>query len=145
VDVGSGVAGGLAVADDGGTVAVAVGVTDGLAVDGLAVGVGEAVLLVGDAVVVLAVAVGAAELLVGDGAGGPKQPVSPNRALTARTLNAESLGLVMMPPWVRSPPVRDLPSKYARAAGRNRDLSPPSAATAGSAAGSANRQFLSRR
>jgi hypothetical protein len=126
--VGSCVAGGLAGADDGGAVAVGVAETDGLGADGLAVGVGTAVLLVGDdvavavAVVVGAVVVGAAELLEGAAAGGPKQPESANRALNARTLNAESLGLVMMPPWVRSRHVRDLPSKYAGAARRKQGL-----------------------
>ncbi|WP_427173815.1 hypothetical protein [Arthrobacter sp. 92] len=125
--VGCCVAGGLAGADDGGAVAVGVAETDGLAgADGLAVGVGTAVLLVGDdvavAVVVGAVVVGAAELLEGAGAGGPKQPESANRALNARTLNAESLGLVMMPPWVLSRHVWDLPSKYAGAARRKQGL-----------------------
>jgi len=46
----------------------------------------------------LAVGLGAAELVVGPGAGGPKQAVRTIRPLSPRTLNAESLGLVMMPP-----------------------------------------------
>jgi hypothetical protein len=87
-------------------------VTDGLVADGLAVVVGAVELLVGDDVVG-GVVVGAADVLVGAGAGGPKQPESENRAQSPRTLNAVSLGLVMMPPLVRAPDFRDPPSTYA--------------------------------
>ncbi|MBP1234555.1 hypothetical protein JOE40_000022 [Arthrobacter sp. PvP102] len=144
-DVGSCVAGGFAGADDGGAVAVGVGVADGLPVAvGLAVVVGVTVgaaeLLVGDDVVACVV-VAAAELPVGAGAGGPKQPESENRAQSPKTLNAVSLGLVMVPPWVRSPTVRDLPSKYAGAALHNRDLSPtPRQAPTGRMGGQAPRR-----
>jgi hypothetical protein len=103
-------------ADDGGTVAVAVGVADGLlGVVGLAVGVGE--------VVGVAVEVGAA-VPVGAGAGGPKQPASAKRAQTPRTLNAETPGLVMMPPRIRALDLPDPLPTYAGAVPRNRDLSP---------------------
>jgi hypothetical protein len=118
VEVGSCVAVGLVGADDGGaddggTVAVGVGVTDGLVgAEGLAEG--------------LAVALGAAELLVGAGAGGPKQPESPSRAQSPRTLNAESPGLAMTPPWMRARVCRTPPSTYAEAALPTRDLSPTS-------------------
>ncbi|MBP1137289.1 hypothetical protein JOE31_003521 [Arthrobacter sp. PvP023] len=108
MEVGSAVAVGLAGADDGGVVAVGVGVTDGVVADGLAVVVGAAELLAGDDVVVAA-----ADVLVGAGAGGPKQPESPNRAQTPRTLNAVSLGLVMMPPLVRAQHFRSPASTYA--------------------------------
>jgi hypothetical protein len=90
VGVGVGVGVGLAGADDGGAVvvAVAVGVADGLVAEGLAEG--------------LAVALGEAELLVGAGDGGPKQPESVSRAQTPRTVDAESPGLAMTPPWKRA-------------------------------------------
>jgi hypothetical protein len=74
----------------------------------------------------LAVALGAAELLVGAGAGGPKQPESPSRAQSPRTLNAESPGLAMTPPWMRARVCRTPPSTYAEAALPTRDLSPTS-------------------
>jgi hypothetical protein len=64
---------------------------------GPAVVLGPAGLVVGAAVVV-----GAVEVLVGAGAGGPKQPVRMTRALKVRTLNAESLGLVIMLPRVQT-------------------------------------------
>jgi hypothetical protein len=104
--VGFVVAGGFAVADDGGTVAVGVGVADALVVEvgpavgvGLIAEVGAAVLLAG-AVVVVVVVVGAAVLPVGAGAGGPKQPESENRAHSPRMVKTD--GLAMMPPWVRA-------------------------------------------
>ena len=90
--------GGLAGADDGGAPAVEGGVTGALvAAVGPAVVVGAAALVVGAAVVV-----GAVEVLVGAGAGGPKHPVRMTRALKVRTLNTESLGLVMMLPRVQT-------------------------------------------
>ena len=89
---GSSVGGWLAGADDGGTAGEEVGAADGLAgAVGLAVVAGAAELVVG-------AVLGAEEVLVGVGDGGPKQPVSTIRAENPRTLNAESLGLVMMPP-----------------------------------------------
>ena len=88
--------GGLAGADDGGAAAGVVGAAEVLpGVVGVAVMVGVAVVL-GPAL--LAVGLGAAELVVGPGDGGPKQAVRTIRPLSPRTLNAESLGLVMMPP-----------------------------------------------
>jgi hypothetical protein len=98
------VGGGLAGADDGGAAAEVVGAAE---LPGVVVGfadvVGAAVVLglalPGDALVVGA---GAAELLEGAGAGGPKHPVRTSRLLSPRTLNAESLGPLMMPPWMRS-------------------------------------------
>ena len=95
-------AGGPAGSDDGGAAAVEVG-----AAGVLTGAVGVAV------VVVVVVGVGAAELLVGAGAGGPKQPVNTIRPESPRTLNAGSLGLVLMPPWVRPSPLRDPLSSYA--------------------------------
>jgi hypothetical protein len=95
VGVGVGVGVGLAGADDGGAVveAVAVGVAEGLVAEGLvAEGLAEG----------LAVALGEAELLVGAGDGGPKQPESVSRAQTPRTVDAESPGLAMTPPWKRA-------------------------------------------
>jgi hypothetical protein len=80
--------------DDGGAVADGVAVVDG-EIDGLADAEG------------LAVALGSAEVFVGAGAGGPKQPERANRAQTPRTLTADSLGLVMMPPCARVPHFRD--------------------------------------
>jgi hypothetical protein len=80
--------------DDGGAVAVGEAVTGAL-VDA----VGPAVALVLSvglgAADWVADVVGAAELLVGAGAGGPKHPASANREQTPRTLNAESLRLVI--------------------------------------------------
>ncbi|GGH99016.1 hypothetical protein GCM10007170_32890 [Arthrobacter liuii] len=97
---GSCVAGGLAGADDGGAAAGVVGAAE---VPAGAVGVGVVVVpavVLGLALpaVGLAVALGAAELVVGDGLGGPKQAVRTSRPLSPRTLNAVSLGLVMVPP-----------------------------------------------
>lgn len=80
-------------ADDDGAVAVGEAVTGSV---GEAVGVAVALVVAGW----VCAAVGAAEVVVGVGAGGPKQPASANMAPTPRTLNAESLGLVMMPPWM---------------------------------------------
>jgi hypothetical protein len=94
VKVGSGVGVGLAGVDDGGAVAAGEAVTGAL-VD--AVGPDVALVLslgLGGADWVADV-VGAAELLVGAGAGGPKHPASANREQTPRTLNDESLGLVI--------------------------------------------------
>ena len=91
---GSSVGGGLAGADDGGTAVVAGALAEALpGTVGVAAVVGAAALVVGGAVVF-----GAEEVLVGAGAGGPKQPVSVITAESPRALNAESLGLVMMPP-----------------------------------------------
>ena len=117
MEVGSCVAGGLCVADDGG------------AEDGGAVAVGVAV-VVG---VGLAVALGDAELLVGAAAGGPKQPASANRAQNPRTLGAESLGLVMMPPQ-EAPRFRDLTFKVRRSRPPKQGLKSDSGARLGPAA-----------
>lgn len=108
--------------DDGGAAALGVVVTDGLAADGPAVvGDADGLAVVGDTV---DVAVGAAELLVGAGVGGPKQAESENRVQSPRTLNAVSLGLVMMPPFVRAQHFRSPASTYAGTALQNRDFSP---------------------
>lgn len=108
--------GGLAGADDGGAAAEVVGAAElpgvvvGFAdVVGIAVVLGLA--LPGDALLV--VGTGAAELLEGAGAGGPKHPVRTSRLLNPRTLNAENLGLVMLPPWMRAPRLLAPPSRYA--------------------------------
>ncbi|WP_306901359.1 hypothetical protein [Arthrobacter sp. B1I2] len=105
VGVGSSVAGGLAGADDGGAAAGEVGAAEVLAgvvgvadVVGLAVVLGLVVLV---GLALLAVGLGAAELLEGAGAGWPEQPVSTISPESPRTLNAENLGLVMMPPRMR--------------------------------------------
>jgi hypothetical protein len=86
--------------DDGGGAA---GVVGAIELPGVVVGfpdvVGVAVVLVvalGD--VLLTVGLGAAELVEGAGAGGPKHAVRTSRPLSPKTLSAESLGLVMMPP-----------------------------------------------
>jgi hypothetical protein len=113
VKVGSGVGVGLAGVDDGGAVDVGEAVTGAL-VD--AVGPDVALVLsvgLGGADWVADV-VGAAELLVGAGAGGPKHPASANREQTPRTLNDESLGLVMMPPRVRAPGIPEPTFKVRR-------------------------------
>jgi hypothetical protein len=119
------VGGALAGADDGGAAAGVVGAAEVLpGVVGVPVMVG-AVVMVGVAVVLgpalLAVGLGAAELVVGPGAGGPKQAVRTIRPLSPRTLNAESLGLVMMPPWMQVPRLWNPPSRYAWGLLHNRD------------------------
>jgi hypothetical protein len=121
VKVGSAVGSGPAGADDGGAVAVGEAVAGALVE---AVGLADA-LGVADCVPDgVADAVGAAELVVGAGAGGPKHPASANSAPTAKTLSADSLGLVMMPPWIRARVLWTLPSSYAPGTGPDRDLSP---------------------
>ncbi|UUL76101.1 hypothetical protein NG819_19495 [Pseudarthrobacter sp. Fe7] len=95
-------AGGLAGTDDGGAAALVVGAAEVPPGEvGVAVVVAPAVVLgvaFGLALLAAGLAEGAAELVVGDGLGGPKQPVRTIRPLSPRTLSAESLGLVMMPP-----------------------------------------------
>src|SRR6478609_4624401 len=109
--VGSCVGGGLAGADDGGAEAGAVGAAEVAAGEvGAAVVVGLAVV---PGLVLPAVGPGAAELVAGPGAGGPKQPVRTSKPVSPRTLNAESLGLVMMPPWMWVPRPWDPHSSYA--------------------------------
>ncbi|KRE88146.1 hypothetical protein [Arthrobacter sp. Soil764] len=99
--VGSSVGGGLAGVDDGGVAAGVVGATElpGVVVgfaDAVGVAVALGLALLGDAL--LAVGLGAAELVEGAGLGWPKQPVRTSRPLSPRMLNAESLGLFMVPP-----------------------------------------------
>src|SRR4051812_34105845 len=108
VGAGSPAAGGPAGADDGGAAAGEGGVAEGPG--GLGGGADEVApaVVLGLVVVLALVAVlglallavgpGAAELVEGAGAGGPKQAVRTIRPESPRTLNADNLGLVMMPP-----------------------------------------------
>src|SRR6478735_7703834 len=116
--VGSCVGGGPAGADDGGGEDGVVGATE---VRGGEVGV--AVVVGPDVVLGLALALGlgAAELVVGPGDGVPEQPVRTSSPLRPRTLSAESLGLVMMPPWMWVPRPWDPHPSYARGLLQNRD------------------------
>ncbi len=110
--------GGLPGADDGGAVAVEVGPAVGLpgaavlaVAVAVAVVVGAGVLLAGAAELLAGAAVvpGVVELPVGAGAGGPKQPVSVNRAHSPRTLTAVCLGEPMLPPLGAGPLTTDPP------------------------------------